>query len=225
MASYLRSALTDKCPLLSFSLPLVYSICSQSSSSRTTCCFHKQKYLFNCPKISSVLCGPVLSGGDDRPTLSWLPLHPHWVLDLPPAVRIASGCVWGGPPSRSPHCCFNLPSENQGGAERRRPQEEGQESRVGHRAAPVKLHLTHPYGLNMMGLPIPSKGKGQFDADVWWDPFYQRKMVLSTFLHSTRTLDTLWCSTSNVSRQLEPIYSCACEHLHLCSTPCCDPRS
>ena len=105
-------------------------------------------------------------GGDDRPTLSWLPLRPHRVLGLPPAVRLPSGWLWGRPPSRSRRRSIFTP-QNQGGAERRRSQEEGQESRVGRRrrrAAPVKLRLTRPrHGLHMMGAPIPLQGKGQFE--------------------------------------------------------------
>ena len=104
------------------------------------------------------------SGGDDCPALSRLPLRPHRVLGLPPAVRLPSGWIWGRPPSCSRRCPI-FTSEKQGGAERRLSQEEGQESRVGRRAALVKLHPARPHhGLHMTGLPIPFQGKGQFDV-------------------------------------------------------------
>lgn len=107
---------------------------------------------------------PLASGGDDRSTLSRLPLRPHWILGLLPAVRLPSGWIWGRPPSSS-RCRPILTSQNQGGAERRCSQEEGQESRVGRSAAPVNLHLTlRHHGLHVMGLPIPFQGKRQFDV-------------------------------------------------------------
>lgn len=99
---------------------------------------------------------------DDRPTLSRLPFRSHWVLGLPPAVRLSSGWIWGRP---SCSRCPIFTSQNQGGAERWCTQEEGQESWVGCRVARVKLHLTRPHhGLHVMGLPIPFQGKGQLDV-------------------------------------------------------------
>lgn len=121
------------------------------------------------------------SGGDDCPTLSRLPLRPHRVLGLPPAVRLPSGWIWGRPPSRSRRRPI-FTSEKQGGAERRGSQEEGQESRVGRRAALVKLHPTRPHhGLHMTELPIPFQGKGQFDVLPSETLSIRAKMVLSAF--------------------------------------------
>ncbi len=113
-----------------------------------------EMFLFNYHKIRLTCNLP--PGGDDGPTLSRLPLRPHRVLGLPPAVRLPSGRIRGRPPPSSRRCCPIFTPQNQGGAERRRSQEEGQESRVRRRAAPAKLHLTRPHrGLHMVGLPIP----------------------------------------------------------------------
>lgn len=157
-------------------------------------------------------------GGDDCSTLSWLPLHPHWVLGLLPAVWLPSGRICGRPPSSS-LCCSSFPSQNQGGTERRRSQEEGQESWVGCRAAPVNLHLTllH-HGLHVRGLPIPFLGKGQFDLFYQMRPFLLEKNGAFCIFHSTRTLyiPHQMSHTSTQPGHFKPIYIYV--FLHLCST-------
>lgn len=131
---------------------------------------------------SQLWCCCFPSGGDDGSSLPRLPLLPHRVLGLLPVVRLPSGRIRGRPPpsSRSRRRP-RLTPEVQGGAERRHPQEEGEESRVGPPES-VRRRLRHR-GVSGTGPSIPLRRKGQFDVspNETFALFSQSRTVLSSF--------------------------------------------
>lgn len=145
-------------------------------------CVQSVKCPLNYPKIrlTSSNWHHLPSGGDDRPTLSRLPLRSHWVLGLPSAVRLPSGWIWGGPSSSS-RLCPIFTSQNQGGAEWRYPQEEGQESRVGRQAENCIMAST------WWDLPFLSRERGSLMFNQM-RPFLLEQNGAFCILHRTRTL-------------------------------------
>lgn len=92
--------------------------------------------------LRKTLTSPPSSGCDDCPALSRLALRPHRILGLLPAFRLPTGWIRGGPPS--PRRCPILPSQNQGGAERRCSQEKSEKSWVGMALGPGKSASDSP---------------------------------------------------------------------------------
>lgn len=116
------------------------------------------------------------SGGDDCSSLSRLPLRPHRVLGLLPVLRLPGGRIWGRPPPSCPRRGSRLTSEVQGGAERRNPQKEGEESRVGRWSQ--------------------SAGDCTVMASAWWDfPFLSdERGILIVLPNETLSSRAKWCS-------------------------------